>query len=400
MAFPPGFLDELRSRVSLADLVGKRVRLTRRGPRVWRALPVPQREDAVLLRRRGQGVLPLLRLRRAWRRDRLRRCAPRTSTSSRRSSGWPARPGSRCRSRRRRSASGRSGRRRCSRRSPPPPSFYEAQLWSPAGARARDYLTRARARRGDDPPLPPRLGAGRPAGAAPRAVRRISRSRCCIEAGLLRVSDGGGDALRLFPRPGDLPDRRPRRPGHRLRRPHARRRPAEIPQLARHAALREGPGALRPGRRRGRISARDGDAGGARRHRHRRLYGRDRAAPRRVRHRGGAARHRADRDAARTNCGGCRPSRCCASTATRPASAPRCARCDRALPLLQPGTQPALCDAAAGRGPGLADPRRGPAAFAEVLAAARPLVGDAVAGRTRRAADRHARAPRRSRSAG
>ena len=31
MAFPPGFLDELRSRVSLSALVGRRVRLTRRG---------------------------------------------------------------------------------------------------------------------------------------------------------------------------------------------------------------------------------------------------------------------------------------------------------------------------------------------------------------------------------
>src|SRR5262245_61446331 len=31
MAFPPGFLDELRSRVPLADLVGRRVRLVRRG---------------------------------------------------------------------------------------------------------------------------------------------------------------------------------------------------------------------------------------------------------------------------------------------------------------------------------------------------------------------------------
>src|SRR5579863_925315 len=31
MAFPPGFLDELRSRVSLAGLVGRRVRLQRRG---------------------------------------------------------------------------------------------------------------------------------------------------------------------------------------------------------------------------------------------------------------------------------------------------------------------------------------------------------------------------------
>src|SRR5205823_6411512 len=31
MAFPPGFLDELRSRISLGDLVGQRVRLVRRG---------------------------------------------------------------------------------------------------------------------------------------------------------------------------------------------------------------------------------------------------------------------------------------------------------------------------------------------------------------------------------
>src|SRR5690348_803127 len=31
MAFPPGFLDELRSRISLADLVGRRVRLVRKG---------------------------------------------------------------------------------------------------------------------------------------------------------------------------------------------------------------------------------------------------------------------------------------------------------------------------------------------------------------------------------
>src|SRR5947207_8122407 len=31
MAFPPGFLDELRSRVSLGDLVGRRVRLARQG---------------------------------------------------------------------------------------------------------------------------------------------------------------------------------------------------------------------------------------------------------------------------------------------------------------------------------------------------------------------------------
>src|ERR1700739_4066354 len=31
MAFPPGFLDELRSRISLSGLVGRRVKLVRRG---------------------------------------------------------------------------------------------------------------------------------------------------------------------------------------------------------------------------------------------------------------------------------------------------------------------------------------------------------------------------------
>ena len=31
MAFPPHFLDELRGRVALADVIGRRVRLTRKG---------------------------------------------------------------------------------------------------------------------------------------------------------------------------------------------------------------------------------------------------------------------------------------------------------------------------------------------------------------------------------
>ncbi len=39
------------------------------GPGVPRLLPVPQREVAQLLRQRRQGLLPLLWLRRAWRRD-------------------------------------------------------------------------------------------------------------------------------------------------------------------------------------------------------------------------------------------------------------------------------------------------------------------------------------------
>src|SRR5271156_905123 len=31
MAFPPGFLDELRNRISISELIGRRVKLTRRG---------------------------------------------------------------------------------------------------------------------------------------------------------------------------------------------------------------------------------------------------------------------------------------------------------------------------------------------------------------------------------
>src|ERR1700733_2188261 len=42
MAFPPGFLDELRSRVSLADLVGKRVKLVRMGREYGGLCPFPK----------------------------------------------------------------------------------------------------------------------------------------------------------------------------------------------------------------------------------------------------------------------------------------------------------------------------------------------------------------------
>ena len=43
MAFPPDFLDELRSRVSLVDLIGRRVPLKKRG-REWVGLSPFQSE--------------------------------------------------------------------------------------------------------------------------------------------------------------------------------------------------------------------------------------------------------------------------------------------------------------------------------------------------------------------
>ena len=69
MAFPPGFLDELRARLSLSDVVGRKVSLKRRsGSGIRGTLSVPQREDAVLHGQRQEGLLLLLRLPRERRR--------------------------------------------------------------------------------------------------------------------------------------------------------------------------------------------------------------------------------------------------------------------------------------------------------------------------------------------
>ena len=107
--------------------------------------------------------------------------------------------------------------------------------------------------------------------------------------------------------------------------------------------------------------------------RRRRLHGRDRAASRRVRRRRRAARHRADRGAAAPNCGAWRPSRSCASTATRPASAPRGGRLRRALPLLSPGHSLRFASLPRGRRPRLADPRPRPAGVRASLLGGRGL---------------------------
>src|SRR5262249_2019657 len=129
----------------------------------------------------------------------------------------------------------------------------------------------------------------------------------------------------------------------------------------------------------------------------RRVYGRHRAAPRGFCHRGSAARHGADRDAAvrtlatfartgpllRWRCG--RPAGGLAGAASRPAPA-------AARPQL------AFCDLAAGRGPGLADPRPRPAGLWRGAHRGTTAGRGAVAERVIGSADRHARTPRRSRT--
>ena len=248
MAFPPGFLDELRARISLADLVGRRVRLVRRGPR---ALPgcarfiTRRRRPSTSSRTRGFSTASAAA-----------RMAMRSAMSCGRSNLDFIEAVERL--------AGEAGlqvpqqtpleRERAQRQKTllealaAAADFYEAQLWAPAGAGAREYLPR----RGLDEETIRRFRLGwapddRQALRARWLERRISRRRCCTRRGWCAVPEDSGDALRLFPRPGDLPDRRSRRPGHRLRRPHDRRRPAEIPEFARHAGLREGPGSVRLG---------------------------------------------------------------------------------------------------------------------------------------------------------
>ena len=243
MAFPPGFLDELRGRVSLSELVGRRVKLTRRGREFAGLCPFHHEKTPSFYVVEDKGFFHCFgcgahgdAIGFVMRADNLDFLEAVEKLAGEAGLAVPqATPEEREKAQRQKTlletleaAAG----------------FYEARLWSPAGAAARDYLHGARARRRDDPPLSPRLGAGRPAGAAPRARRRLSRA--AAGRGGAAASARRGRAVRLFPQPGHVSDRRPRRPGHRLWRPAScGDGPAEIPEFARNPGLRKGARALR-----------------------------------------------------------------------------------------------------------------------------------------------------------
>ena len=145
-------------------------------PRVQGLLPVPPGEDAELHGQRREGLLPLLRLRRAWRRDPLSDRRPRLPFMDA-VKGSPARPGWRFPPPTPRPGTGRARRR-------PDDVMEAAQRWfvehaGVEGGAARDYLAGARDRRRDverfgfglapDAPQPPQ-------GALP-AMARTSWSR-------------------------------------------------------------------------------------------------------------------------------------------------------------------------------------------------------------------------------
>ena len=142
MAFPPGFLDELRSPRS-------------RSP-IWSAggcgscgagasIPGCARSTTRRRRRftssRTRGFFIASAAARMATRS-ASSCAPTISILSRRSSGWPARPGSRCRTQTPQERERAQRQKTLLEALAAAAEFYEAQLWGPAGARAREYLIR------------------------------------------------------------------------------------------------------------------------------------------------------------------------------------------------------------------------------------------------------------------
>ena len=68
---PNDFIQTLLARVDIVDVVDRYVPLKKAGANYHGLLPVPQRKITLLHRQPDEAVLPLLRLRRAWHRDRL-----------------------------------------------------------------------------------------------------------------------------------------------------------------------------------------------------------------------------------------------------------------------------------------------------------------------------------------
>jgi DNA primase len=196
MAFPPGFLDELRSRVSLADLVGKRVRLTRRGREHGGLCPFHNEktpsfyvvEDKGFFHcfgcgAHGDAIGFLMRAESLDFIEAIERLAGIAGIAVPQQTPQEREKAQRQKTLLEALAAAAN--------------FYEQRLWSPAGARGRDYL---QARGLDEETIRRfRLGwAGDDRGALRRELVPEFPEALLVEAGLLRVSDGGGDPYDYF----------------------------------------------------------------------------------------------------------------------------------------------------------------------------------------------------------
>src|SRR4029077_3693414 len=139
MAFPPGFLDELRSRLSLGDLVGRRVRLVRRGRELGGLCPFHNEKTPSFYVVEDKGFFHCFgcgahgdAIGFVMRADNLDFIAAVEKLAGEVGMAVPqATPQERERAQRRKTLF---------EALEAAAAFYEARLWAPAGARARDYL--------------------------------------------------------------------------------------------------------------------------------------------------------------------------------------------------------------------------------------------------------------------
>jgi DNA primase len=196
MAFPPGFLDELRARVSLGDLVGRRVRLTRRGRELGGLCPFHNEKTPSFYVVEDKGFFHCFgcgahgdAIGFAMRAENLDFIEAVERLAAEAGLAVPQQtPQERERAQRQKtllealSAAAQ---------------FFESRLWSAAGERARNYLVR----RGLDDETIRRFRLGW----APddrQALRRALAAEypepLLHEAGLLRIPDHGGDPYDYF----------------------------------------------------------------------------------------------------------------------------------------------------------------------------------------------------------
>ncbi len=196
MAFPPGFLDELRSRVPLGDLVGRRVRLTRRGREQAGLCPFHNEktpsfyvvEDKGFFHcfgcgAHGDAIGFLMRADNLDFIEAVERLAGEAGIAVPQQT-----PQDRERAQRQKTLLEALAAAA---------DFYEAQLWAPAGTRAREYLTA----RGLDEETIRRFRLGWAADdrqALRRALAGDFPDALLHEGGLLRAPEDGGNPYDYF----------------------------------------------------------------------------------------------------------------------------------------------------------------------------------------------------------
>ena len=196
MAFPPGFLDELRNRIPLASLVGRQVRLIRRGRELAGLCPFHHEktpsfyvvEDKGFFHcfgcgAHGDAVGYLMRAENLDFIEAIERLASEAGLAVPQQT-----PQERERAQRQKTQLEALAAAA---------NFYEARLWAPAGARARDYL----AARGLDEETIHRFRLGWASDdrqALRRALSGEFPEALLHEAGLVRQPEGGGDPYDYF----------------------------------------------------------------------------------------------------------------------------------------------------------------------------------------------------------